>query len=89
PPQDIAPGGTVRLSVTDGFVEEIDLSGVPAPVRGTVAAVLAPLRGKRQVRLGRIERALLLAGDAPGLALRSTLATGSQPGGTRLIVEGT
>ncbi|WP_226018640.1 POTRA domain-containing protein [Novosphingobium sp. FKTRR1] len=88
PPQDITSGGKVRLVITDGFVEDIDLAGVPAPVRGAVAASLNRLRGQRQLRLAQIERALLLAGDAPGLALRSTLATGAQAGGTRLIVEG-
>lgn len=88
PPQDITPGGAVRLTVTDGFVEEIDLAGVPTPVRQAVAAALRPLQARQHIRLGQIERALLLAGEVPGLALRSTLATGVRAGGTRLIVEG-
>jgi hemolysin activation/secretion protein len=89
PPQRIADGGTVRIVVIDGFLESIDTSALPRRIQSAVAARLAGLRGVRQIRLGRIERQLLLAGDVAGVTLRSTLARGDEAGGVRLIVDGT
>ncbi|WP_225205953.1 ShlB/FhaC/HecB family hemolysin secretion/activation protein [Novosphingobium huizhouense] len=88
PPQELAPGATLRLVVTDGFLEDIDLTGVPAAARGAVAASVMGLRGKPHLRAREVERALLLAGDVPGLALRSALERGANPGGTRLLLAG-
>jgi hemolysin activation/secretion protein len=50
---------------------------------------MASLIGRRHVRLDEIERRLLIAGDAPGLRLKSTLARGTTPGGALLVLEGT
>lgn len=88
PPQDIQDGGTLRIVVIDGFIESVDVSGVPARVRPVVARRLTGLDGRKHVCLSDIEQAILLANDVPGLALRSTLMRGSQPGGTKLVVEG-
>ena len=87
PPQKLDPHGRLRIVVVDGYIEKIDVKGVPERQRGLIAARLAPLVGKRHVKLTEIERRVLLAGDAPGLALKSTLATGAASGGTRLVVE--
>ncbi len=88
PPQDIQDGGTLRIVVVDGFIEQVDVSAVPDRVRPAVARRLTGLEGRKHVRLGDIEQALLLANDVPGLTLRSTLMRGSQPGGTKLVIEG-
>ncbi|CAO3431380.1 hypothetical protein [Azospirillum endophyticum] len=87
PAQELADDGPVRLTVIDGFIERIDVSGVPEPVRGRISALLAPLEGVRGIGLDRIERRLLLAGDTPGVTLRSTLAAGDAPGASVLVVE--
>lgn len=87
PPQELRDGGRLRLVVVDGFIERIDASQLPDPVRGRAAALLDPLVGRRGLRLAEIERQLLIAGDIPGVALRSVLAAGSEPGGTVLTVE--
>ena len=42
-----------------------------------------------RLTLAEIERRLLIAGDAPGLRLKSTLMRGQTDGGTRLVLEGT
>ena len=89
PPQRLDPGARVRVVVTDGFIENIDLSHLPAHARDAVRDRLAGLIGKHHVRQTMIERALLLAGDVPGVALRSALTQGTVPGGTVLVIDGT
>jgi hemolysin activation/secretion protein len=88
-PQDLLPGGPFRVVIVDGFIEAIDLSALPKGLRSTVSASLAPILRRHQLKLGDIEQALLLAGDAPGASLRSALAPGQEPGGTRLVIDGT
>ena len=87
PPQRIVDGGTVKLLIVDGFIESVDVSGVPARVRAAVRRRVAPLVGVRGLRLEQIERRVLLAGEAPGVQLRSTLAPGAAVGATRLVLE--
>jgi hemolysin activation/secretion protein len=50
---------------------------------------MSALIGRRHVKLAEIERRLLIAGDVPGLRLKSTLARGETLGGTLLVLEGT
>ncbi len=88
PPQKIVNQGTLVIVVVDGFIEDVDVAGVPERVRGTVAARLGFLIGRRHIRLGVIERGLLIAGNIPGLKLRSTLMRGASDGGARLVLEG-
>lgn len=87
PPQTVMDGAQLKLVVVDGFIERIDAKGVPDRARDRVAAIVGPLVGRRAMTLGEIERRLLLAGDTPGLVLRSTLAQGKEPGGTVLVLE--
>jgi hemolysin activation/secretion protein len=88
PPQDLRPGGTLRLLVVNGFVERVDLDRVPEPVRARVQALTAALVDARPLTRAELERRLLLAGDSPGLTLRSSLTPGQQLGGTVLLLEG-
>ena len=88
PPQNVVNGGTLRLLVINGMIERIDTSKVPEVVRARVDRMLAPLIGEAGLRLPVIERRLLLAGDMPGIALRSTLVPGETVGGAVLVVEG-
>ncbi|GJE72039.1 ShlB/FhaC/HecB family hemolysin secretion/activation protein [Methylorubrum podarium] len=87
PAQQLKDGGDVRLLVVDGEIERIDVAALPSEIRARIAAVLAPLVGRPGLTLAEIERRVLLAGDTPGTVLRSTLAAGSRPGGTVLVVE--
>ncbi|MEO8374422.1 MAG: ShlB/FhaC/HecB family hemolysin secretion/activation protein [Sphingomonas bacterium] len=88
PPQDLKDGGTLRIVVIDGFIEQVDVSALPKWVRAVVARRLAGLQGRKHLRLSDIEMPLLIANEIPGLTLRSTLVRGDQPGGTRLVIEG-
>jgi hemolysin activation/secretion protein len=89
PPQHLNDGGTLRLIVVDGFIEAVDVNALPERVRPLVLARMHDIIGRRRVKAGEIERKLLIAGDLPGLKLRSTLARGDQEGGTKLILDGT
>lgn len=88
PPQKLNDGDTLRLIVLDGFVERIDVSAVDEPSRRRVVAVMQGLVGQRRLTADALERALTLAGRAPGLILRSTLLAGSEPGGVVLTLDG-
>lgn len=87
PPQKLTDGTVARFVVVDGRIERVDVSNVPARLRPRVAARMAAIVDKPYVTLPEIERRLLLASDLPGIQLRSTLAAGTTPGGTLLIVE--
>ena len=88
PPQRLAPGGPVRVAVTDGFIEALDLAHLANPLRAAVQARVQPLVGRRHLTQATIERALLLAGDLAGARLRSAIVPGTAAGGVELVVEG-
>lgn len=87
PPQHLVNGTGLRLTVVDGFVERIELKDVPETVRGRIANLIQPLVGRRGIMLKEIERRVLLAGDTPGVILRSTLAPGRGEGATVLVID--
>ncbi len=89
PPQKLVDGGTLHLTVIDGFIERVDVKDVPARQRREVAARMAAVVGEHHLMLAEIERRLLLVSDIPGLRLRSTLAGGNTPGGTLLVLQAT
>ena len=87
PQQSLRNGERLRLVVVNGFIERLDTAGVPEPVRGRIDRVVEPLVGQRNLKLGEIERRLLIAGDTYGVALRSALSPGAEAGGAVLVVE--
>jgi len=87
-PQELGEKARVKLRVIDGFIERVDVSALPTAVRNRIAAVLQPLFQKRHLTQNELERRLLLAGDTPGLELRSTFAGGEEIGGSVLILTG-
>jgi hemolysin activation/secretion protein len=89
PPQNLRNGGTLRLLVVNGFIEGINADRVPERVRAKVLDYVQPLLAQRDLTRRTLERRLLLAGDIPGLTLRSSLTPGQQVGGTVLVLEGT
>ena len=87
PAQSLSNGERLRLVVVNGFIERLDAGAVPGPVRGRIERVIAPLVGQRSLKLGEIERRLLIAGDTYGVALRSALSPGAESGAAVLTVE--
>jgi hemolysin activation/secretion protein len=88
PQQELINRSELRIQVIDGFIEAVDVFGLPQRVRNLVEKHVASLIGRRHLKQAQIERLLLIAGSVPGLKLRSTLARGHQDGGTRLILDG-
>ncbi|HEY2050246.1 MAG TPA: POTRA domain-containing protein [Caulobacteraceae bacterium] len=88
PPQQLVDGGPFKIIVLDGFIESVDVSSVPARQREAVRARVASLIGRHGLTMDQIERRLLIAGDVPGLRLRSALIKGTEVGGARLVLEG-
>jgi len=87
PEQSLNDGGTLRLVVVRGFVEEVDLTDTPPRLRRRIGALAEPLVGEPRVTLREIERQLLLAGDTFGVELESALAAGDEPGGTVVLLD--
>jgi hemolysin activation/secretion protein len=89
PPQRIADGDVLKLKVIDGFIEEVNVEGLPRRLQARVLHALRPLVLRQHLLLSTIERHLLVAGNLAGLSLKSALAPGTAQGGTRLLVGGT
>jgi hemolysin activation/secretion protein len=87
PPQKLVNGAALKLIVVDGAVERVETKDAPAAVAGRLHTLLDPLIGKRHLQIRELERRVLLAGDVPGVLIRSTLAPGSADGGTVLVIE--
>jgi len=87
PPQQLVDGGSLTLRVIDGFIEEVVVDAVPEALRTPVRERLLRLVGQAQLTSAQLEREVLLAGELPGLHLRSALVRGTREGGTRLVVE--
>lgn len=88
PPQSVLDDAPVRMLVLDGFIEALQLDALPPRARKLAARMLEPLVGRRRMTDAELERALTLAGRAPGLSLRSALGAGKQAGGTVLVLQG-
>jgi len=81
--------GEIHITVIDGFIEGVDVSGAPEGARDLVRARLQPLIGKRHISLEEIQRKLLLVGELRGMAnARNTNKRGAEPGGVILTIEG-
>jgi hemolysin activation/secretion protein len=87
PPQHLVNGAVLRLTVVDGFIERIELKDVPETVRHRIDSLVQPLVGRRGITLVELERRVLLAGDTPGVILRSTLSPGKSEGATVLVID--
>lgn len=87
PEQGLVDGGTLRIVVVDGFIEDVATEAVAEPVRERIDAIVTPLEKRPGVRIDEIERRLLIAGDTFGVALGSALSAGASPGGTVLVLD--
>jgi hemolysin activation/secretion protein len=87
PPQQLVNGARLTLVLVDGFIERIETKDVPERVRKRIDTLVGPLTGRRGLTLREIERRVLLAGDTPGVILRSTLAPGKVEGAAVLVID--
>lgn len=80
PPQNIDTG-TLRLDVITARLTEIRVRGTPGPYSDTLAARVEQLKALDPLNERDAERALLLAGDIPGLDVQLALRpAGTTPG---------
>lgn len=76
------------LRVTEGSIAEIAIEGTIGPAEAQLRRFLAPLVGQRPILAAALERALLLAGDIPGVAARGVLRPiPGEPGALQLLVQ--
>ncbi|MGR3321319.1 MAG: ShlB/FhaC/HecB family hemolysin secretion/activation protein [Pseudooceanicola sp.] len=87
PQQSLRDGGTLRVVVVNGFVEDIDIENVPENIRRRVELLTSPLVNRPGLTRAELERQLLLAGDIPGTAMRSALASGQAQGATVIGID--
>lgn len=81
PPQDIRDG-RITIAVVEGRFGDIAVRGTAPPLMPLAALVPGEV-----VTDAALERALLLAADVPGIAVRSTLQPGASTGTSDLVVE--
>ena len=76
--------GAVLLTVTEGRLEAVDVTGDDARLVRRVQALTAPLIGGAHLRKSAFDRALLLAQSIPGVTIRADFARGGAAGAARL-----
>jgi len=78
--------GRLRFVVGEGHITEVKLDGDIGPAGVQVLRFLNRLTEVRPLDIATMERYLLLAGDVPGVALRSVLRPASTGGGALTLV---
>ncbi len=86
PPQ--TPGSHIaRIAIYEGYIDEVALSGAGSK---SAAWALKPVAGTRPLRLSELDRAISLAGDAPGVLVRTHLEPDlDDPARHKLVAEAT
>ena len=86
PPQQI-DDETIKVTVVEGFIEDITVEGLDEGTRRAVKARLSPLLDHKPINLSSLERQLLILNDIPGISGASVLRQGTTLGGSSLIVN--
>jgi hemolysin activation/secretion protein len=85
PAQDFS-GGLLRLIVTEGYIEHVDLTGDTAGDMSLVTAYADKLTHEKPLRRSTLQRYLSLIRDIPGLTIDAKLLQGQPGGGVRLLL---
>ncbi|MCC6720275.1 MAG: ShlB/FhaC/HecB family hemolysin secretion/activation protein [Acetobacteraceae bacterium] len=81
-------GGRVRFVVTEGHIAEVKLDGDIGPAGTQVLRFLNRLTETNPIDSATLERALLLAQDVPGVAVRAVLRPSAEaPGALTLVAQ--
>ncbi len=81
--------GEIHIEVVDGFIEDLDLSGVPVELRKLIRDRMAAIIGRRHLKLADIQRHILLIGELPGVVGATATKLGNEPGGIILVINAT
>jgi hemolysin activation/secretion protein len=80
--------GRVRFVITEGHIAEVKLDGDIGPAGTQVLRFLNRLTETRPIDSATLERALLLAQDVPGVAIRAVLRPSAEaPGALTLVAQ--
>lgn len=86
PPQRIVDG-RMRIQVLEGYVDQVVLEGAVGAVSALIDGYLEPVTAERPLRLGTLERGLLLVNDLPGIDAKGVLQASDEAiGASRLVV---
>lgn len=85
PAQDFA-GGTMRLVVTEGFIEHVDLAGDTGGDVARVVGLANKLTLEKPLKRSTLQRYLSLIRDLPGLTIDAKMLAGGAPGAVRLVL---
>lgn len=86
-PEQTVSDGRFRLTVIEGFVNEITVQGDPGDLKPRIESMLAKITRRRPANIADIDRYLLLVNDLPGVSARGTLRPGNEPGSSQLVVD--
>ena len=78
--------GVLRLVVTEGYIEHIDLHGDTGGDVSRVVAMAQTLTAEHPLKRSTLERCLSLIRDLPGLTVDVRLLRGDKPGAVRLSI---
>src|SRR5690625_1130710 len=70
PPQEVEDGASLRLLVIDGYVESVDVHGIPELVRPHIEKTLSPIVNRQHLLFDTYERYMMLARETPGLSIQ-------------------
>ena len=79
-------GGLLRLVVTEGFIEHVDLAGDTGGDVARVVALANKLTLEKPLRRATLQRYLSLIRDLPGLTVDAAMLKGATPGAVRLVL---
>lgn len=79
--------GILKIEVIEARYGQINLDNSSRVDEPLLAATLSPLQGRQVVEQDRLDRALLLLSDIPGVIVRATLQPGEAVGTSDLRVE--
>jgi len=86
PAQDVRDG-TVEIAVVEGRVGKVDIRGLRHYNADFVRRYVEPSPPGRVFESAAFERGLLNLNDLPGLAVKSTLRPGEEPGTTDIVLD--
>lgn len=88
PAQEIDQTGIVRIVVVEGRIGQVIFSGEPEWLTDRVRRQVNRLREEAPLTIATMERMLLLANDAPGISIKTTLDRGVDAAGViKLLVS--
>ncbi len=81
-------GDLLRVQVIEGYISNVKIDGEVGPVGVLVYNYLRHLTGIRPIKIGDVERYVLLAKDVPGITIRTILRPArDEPGAVELIAQ--